>query len=310
MLIEAFVKVDSDFGGSLRSVTDEFSSKRQKLLFVITTAAVVGLAVFAWGVWRIASEHAESTRWVEHTHEVLSHLDATVAEAETAETGQRGFLLTGREAYLNPYETALGEIRHELDAIGSLTRDNQTQQANLQRLRHYTAQKNEELAETIHLRREQGLQAALDLVLTDRGKLAMDEIRAVLETMRLEEERLLAIRRADSAKVSTLLYFLCSGILLVTCIAVATILWLLRWIRRLQTGLVTVCAWTRQVSYQGQWMSVEEYLRHRFGLSITHGMSEKAASELLREMEETASSRRAAPIAGVTDSPEKQARVP
>ena len=265
---------------------NEFSSNRRKLLFLIAVAAGSGLVAFGWAAWRMVAEHAESTRWVEHTHEVITHIDGTLAQVESAETGQRGFLLTGQDAYLAPYESALGKIREELEALGTLTRDNPAQQENLRRLRESTAQKNAELMETIRLRRSQGLEAALKLVLTDRGKLAMDEIRRVLETMRREEDRLLAIRRAGFAKVSGLLYFLGGGILLVTCGAVITILWLLRWIGRLQTGLVTVCAWSQQVSYEGKWMNAGDYLRQRFGLSITHGISEEAAAKMLRNLKE------------------------
>jgi CHASE3 domain sensor protein len=243
-----------------------------------------GTVIFAWCMWRIAVNNIESSSRVARTHQVLAHLDATMVQAQEAEADQRGFLLTGRESYLGPYESALGRIHGELAAVSVLTTDNKFQQENLQRLRGYMAQKLAELAETIRLRREQGLGPALALVLTDRGKLAMDEIRSVIESMRLEEERVLSIYRADDAKVSILLYLVCAGIFLAAIIAATTIIWLLHWIGRLQTGLVTVCAWTREVQYEGKWMNVGEYLEHRFGLSITHGISEKAAAKMLREM--------------------------
>ena len=127
------------------------------------------------------------------------------------------------------------------------------------------------------------LRDPLALVLTDRGKLAMDDIQALLASMRLEEERLLLIRHANDSRVSNLLYIVCAGILLVAVVSAAAVVWLLRWIGRLQTGLITVCAWTRQVYYQDKWMGIEEYLHSRFGQSITHGISDEAAAEMMKE---------------------------
>src|SRR5438045_7191270 len=45
-------------------------------------------------------------------------------------------------------------------------------------------------------------------------------------------------------------------------------------------NLVTLCAWTRSVEYEGEWISFEEYLRRRFNLSSTHGISPDALSQI------------------------------
>jgi len=45
-------------------------------------------------------------------------------------------------------------------------------------------------------------------------------------------------------------------------------------------NLVTLCAWTRSVEYEGEWISFEEYLRRRFDLSATHGISPDALSQI------------------------------
>lgn len=246
--------------------------------------AIIGAVAFAGCLWRISIERVESSHWVEHTHEVLVQIEATSTQTGAAEAGQRGYLLTGRDAYLVPYETALVKIPREIELLTQLTHDNELQQENLRHLREVTARKLAELAETIRLRREQGTAAALAVVLTDRGKLTMDEIRTILGNMQREEQRLLAIRRGTDGKVSKLLYLFAAGVLVVVFAAAAAIIWLLRWIGRLQTGLVTVCAWSRQVRYDGKWMNVDQYLTERFGLSITHGISEKAAMELKREL--------------------------
>jgi len=106
-----------------------------------------------------------------HSHEVIAALDALQSTLQDAETGQRGFLLTGDEKYLQPYEDALSRITPEIDSVATLTQDNPNQQANLALLRPHVAAKLAELKQTIDLRRGGGEAAALAVVRSDRGKL-------------------------------------------------------------------------------------------------------------------------------------------
>jgi GAF domain-containing protein len=48
--------------------------------------------------------------------------------------------------------------------------------------------------------------------------------------------------------------------------------------------LVRMCAWTKRLELDGEWVGIETYLERRFGLSVTHGMSEEALAEQLREL--------------------------
>jgi CheY-like chemotaxis protein/signal transduction histidine kinase/CHASE3 domain sensor protein len=134
---------------------------------------------------------------VVHSHEVITALDALLSSAQDAETGQRGFVLTGNEKYLQPYDEARSRIASELSAIAILTRDNPTQQANIGQLRPHVDAKLAELKQTIDLRRTQGEAAAVAVVATDRGKIEMDAVRAQLAAMNQEEARLRAVRLAD-----------------------------------------------------------------------------------------------------------------
>jgi hypothetical protein len=49
---------------------------------------------------------------------------------------------------------------------------------------------------------------------------------------------------------------------------------------------VTVCAWTGQVKFQGQWLRLDEYLKKQFGISVSHSLSQEAAEKMMREIEE------------------------
>jgi CheY-like chemotaxis protein/signal transduction histidine kinase/CHASE3 domain sensor protein len=134
---------------------------------------------------------------VVHTHEVITELGALLSAVQDAETGQRGFLLTGNNRYLEPYEDARARVATSLTSIEMLTGDNPVQQANIRRLKPHVTAKLAELEQTIEVRRTQGAAPALAIVNTDRGKVEMDAVRAQLETMRAEERRLREARLAQ-----------------------------------------------------------------------------------------------------------------
>ncbi|MCK5909068.1 MAG: response regulator [Caulobacter sp.] len=129
-----------------------------------------------------------------HSHDVLMAIDDLLSTVQDTETGQRGYLLTGNDRYLEPYQAAVSAVASRAEAVENLTRDNPTQQANLKVLKRQIAAKLEELDETITLRRTISAQAALAVVNTDRGKAEMDAIRRQVGVMRQEESRLRALR--------------------------------------------------------------------------------------------------------------------
>nr|WP_086491150.1 response regulator [Novosphingobium panipatense] len=132
-----------------------------------------------------------------HSHQVIVAMNGLLSAVQDAETGQRGFLLTGRESYLDPYRSALTEVGGQFASIARLTGDNPEQQGRLQPLRRHIDAKLAELRETIEARKSGGLEAALLLVASDRGKIEMDAIRAQLGLMQQEEARLREERLAE-----------------------------------------------------------------------------------------------------------------
>ena len=132
-----------------------------------------------------------------HSHDVMGALNDLLSTIQDAETGQRGFLLTNNERYLEPYNNALGRAGPDLGRLAELTADNARQQTNIAELRRHVDAKLNELKETIELRRKSGAQAALAVVATDRGKIEMDAIRAQIGVMQQEEDRLRAIRLGE-----------------------------------------------------------------------------------------------------------------
>jgi len=139
----------------------------------------------------------EDNKLVIHTHDVISTLDDILSISKDAEPGQRGFLLTGNDSYLGPYNTATAQVKERIDALEDLVRDNPNQAPRVKVLRAHVQNKLDELANTIELRRTKGMEAALALVETDMGKAEMDLIRQTVNQMDQEEERLRERRLAE-----------------------------------------------------------------------------------------------------------------
>lgn len=190
------------------------------------TWAAVGLAIvllFFLGSGVVAYRNVEMLRsnsqkiW--HSHDVLMAIDDLLLTVQDTETGQRGYLLTGNDRYLEPYQAAVSDVTARTETVERLTRDNPTQRANLAVLKRQIAAKLGELEETITLRRTVGAQAALAVVNTDRGKAEMDSIRQQVRVMRQEETRLRALRLTamgsayDTALFSGVLASLLGGVL-------------------------------------------------------------------------------------------------
>ena len=128
-------------------------SRRQRQLLIVATAAaifLVGGAVVAAFIGRVAAQ-----RWVEHTYLVLRAADEAEGGLTDAETGQRGFLLTGNEDYLTPYSAGLRRYTSAADRLRDLVADNPAQQERVDSLRGLAASKTAELAHSLELRRSQ-----------------------------------------------------------------------------------------------------------------------------------------------------------
>jgi CheY-like chemotaxis protein/CHASE3 domain sensor protein len=149
----------------------------------------------------IAYRNVESLRGnsqkIWHTHDVLIAIDELLSTMQDAETGQRGYLLTGNDKYLEPYQVAVADVTTKVETVGALTRDNPVQQDNLDLLKRHINAKLAELDQTVALRRDNKFQAALAIVAADRGKIEMDAVRRQLGVMQQEENRLRDIRLAE-----------------------------------------------------------------------------------------------------------------
>jgi methyl-accepting chemotaxis protein len=134
---------------------------------------------------------------VVHSFEVIRAADDVLIGSLHAETGQRGFVITGNAAFLPPYVQATETIPAALKQLMSLVSDNAQQLALIYSLKQATDSKLEELKSTVATRERQGFAAAQTLVVERQGKEAMDRIRAVTRQITQSEKQLLTARTVE-----------------------------------------------------------------------------------------------------------------
>ncbi|MDP9127524.1 MAG: response regulator [Pseudomonadota bacterium] len=149
-----------------------------------------------WNTRELRAETIDATR----THEIIMSMERIQSIMKDAETGQRGYLLTGDEKYLAPYSAALERIDSEIDRCKDLTAGDETVQSQIPELTAHIRSKLKELDETINLRRLRGLGAALPVVVSDRGKSEMDALRFQVSQMEKRAEDIRAKRLVAMAQ--------------------------------------------------------------------------------------------------------------
>ncbi len=212
---------------------------RSTLGFAVALAllVVVGLGL----VWQVQSYRRATVR-VRQSLEVLNAIESVTRRLVDAETAQRGYLLTGRPAYLEPLTASQHALPAELEALRTRVGADARFRAHLDTLTPLLRTKLDELARTIEVRRTQGFEASLALVATDVGKRLMDDIRAALAAMANEEAALFRSRLVVSdARNTRVLAFLALASALAAALVGASALALERESRRrlLAQGLLT-----------------------------------------------------------------------
>lgn len=203
---------------------------QQRLLRTTYTFGVAALAALVllmitsfWLVQRTQST-TESVLKARAQRTSLVRLLSTVQDAET---GQRGYLLTGEPRYLQPYETAVVEIGKRLAEVRAAFAGSPQDNSEIENIENEIAQKLSELAETIQAFKAAKRSEALDIVKTDRGKDLMDQIRASMGVVFEEVDKNLSEgveeQRVDAAAARQFSLMAGAFILLTALGAIATI---------------------------------------------------------------------------------------
>ena len=163
-------------------------------IFGVLAGFIAVIGVLSWEGFGAAYD---ARQWTLHTYEVISTIDALRINMRDAETGQRGFLLTGDPAYLAPYQSGLNRVSFLQGELQRLTADNVLEQERLRTLAPLLQRRLEVLAQTIQVRRDTGLDAAMRIVNTGTGLELSGQLETILGLMTEKEQALLAERIAS-----------------------------------------------------------------------------------------------------------------
>jgi PAS domain S-box-containing protein len=160
------------------------------LIAVLIAGAMLG--------YSSAQRLADNVQSVSHSHAVIGELEELLSTLKDAETGQRGFLLTEDERYLQPYDEALKRVQTGIARLQELTSDDAEQQARLAALEPKVGQRLAELRATVALLKTGDRPGAMQIVHSDGGRAIMDDLRQRVAAMRRAEDELLRRHAAES----------------------------------------------------------------------------------------------------------------
>ncbi|NIA72326.1 HAMP domain-containing protein [Pelagibius litoralis] len=174
---------------------------KPKVLVGVCAPLVLLLAVGGIALFNI-NKITDTSKWVDHTRVVLADASAIVASAVDMETGMRGFLLAGREEFLDPYKGGEKQTYARIKALQETVSDNPGQVARLGEVEQVLREWQSNVTEMqIQLRRDIGDAETMNdmakLVGEARGKQYFDKFRGQIATFAGREEELLQKRRAD-----------------------------------------------------------------------------------------------------------------
>ncbi|HEY6034140.1 MAG TPA: response regulator [Kofleriaceae bacterium] len=216
---------------------------------IAVVGALVAAALIAILSYRSLVTRSDAADAMNHTKQVQHQVEKVLSALRDGETGQRGFLITGADRYLEPYEHGREQLPGLIAVLRELTSDNATQQQRINELEQIAKTKFDEMAETIAHERAGDHAGALAIVRSDRGKNAMDRARTLLGAMEDDEQNLLTERtRAWESSVTSSAYIVFGGvaglILMIILIAVLAsrdyrAVAAEAWVRRIQVALTT-----------------------------------------------------------------------
>jgi signal transduction histidine kinase len=168
---------------------------------IAACALIVLACIGALSFWSEV-RNDKDREWVRHTYLVVGKLQTVRIDITQAETGQRGFMLTGQDRYLKLFGAGVNQVRQDMTELRDLTSDNSGQQEAIQRLDPLIAARLAELGDGVEVRKRSGLLAGVEAVTrANNGEKWMGQIAAQIGEMRQTETQLLS-RRLDTAAAS------------------------------------------------------------------------------------------------------------
>jgi CHASE3 domain sensor protein len=252
-----------------------FQYNRRVLLAVVIIVPLVVAVVFYLVSLELSADQERAMQAIRRTSEEQGRLNDLNRTLHEAESGARGYLLTGDALYLTPFRYARFESLILLPYLEQLMRDDLLQSQRLVELRTAIHDKFADTQQLIDLVAAHRANEAIRLFNGHAGLEKMRSIRATLDLLGDEEHNLLLAGQKAIRTKTIVREDLFTALLFLAAIVVAGAGILALRIQQLQ-GIITICAWTQRVNYKGRWMRMEEFLWQRFRIRVSHGISEEA----------------------------------
>lgn len=204
----------------------------------------------------------------------LALLLRTVVDAET---GQRGYILTQREEFLEPYDEALVNVPIIRERIAETIID-PTAREIFRKVGDAIEARMKYSADVIEMQRNGDHEQTIALIRTGKGKALMDIVRARVDEFEKRQDYLLGVRQAQHHRTAQINQEVSWSLITLDLLFIGMMAYFLTKLRRAE-AMLHVCAWSQTVEYEGEWLSYEEYLLRRFGIKTTHGISPAEAEK-------------------------------
>jgi CHASE3 domain sensor protein len=212
-------------------------------------------------------------------HEIHYRTQNLLSLIRTAENYQRGYLLTAKDAYITDYNNTLDRIEANYQALAKETEGSSFMQVYMSDLIPLIREKVNLMNRSIESKQVLGPSKALGIEEVEKGNNMMSEIEQKIDNIiSIQTEEMNQNTDWSKSHISTIRKIMLYASIVHFIFSFIIICLIFR-IRQMEK-MVTVCAWSKTINYEGKWMSFEEYLTKRFGISVTHGMSEQVFEEI------------------------------
>nr|WP_298726695.1 CHASE3 domain-containing protein [uncultured Steroidobacter sp.] len=224
------------------------------------------LAVVLWMAWLSLQEMRDTSELSDHSEDVRLALAAVSQSLLEMETGQRGFLLTGQEAYLEPYHAGVAGLEDQLRDLQHLLADSDQQSGRLRTLLQLVAERRAQLDHGLELRQSAGIDAALADIQRGAGIATMREVFNNLEAMSDEEAQLLTGRKQqEQASLQRNFH-------LIAALSTAAVLLLLMMLLRVQREMTARAQAVRQLDETNATLAEATASKTRFLSAASHDL--------------------------------------
>lgn len=255
---------------------------RTPVFFFSATLVAFSVALMVFVGLVLVSERSveRSTEWVSHTLEVQKRIGRLEADLAAAQAGQVAMLLTGDQSHLTSYYRATTDIGVTLRSLSFLVGDNPAQAQRIGQLKALFREKIQEMDGTIQTVRVGDRDGALAAARRNAGQASTTAtIQGMLQMAARTEEILLHRRGVRLQRSADRRNVVATGMIVMLALLMVGLFAAVKRARNYER-LIKVCAWSKTVEYEGEWISYEDYLHRRFNVSVSHGISPEAMEKL------------------------------